>query len=253
MYGHTHNQRPNGHGDSPVRSYMHPPAYKESCTCMSIYNLEFSECSPGYHCYDGDIEGLLFHLKRGCNPRALYPYQKSSTLLPLIAVQELPVSKIFTILNLLEEYGFDLHDKDPHEKRSVFLESSSRLMRRGKQFAADFPKLIDWFLESKEFDVNEQDDEGWTSLHFVTEIKHKEFIIPIVAKFFQWGANARLEDIRQNNPLGYFVQRYDLDFIQSLVNKFPELQDPRVIRRAIPRTSYLSSKRFYLSSWTDSS
>ncbi|CAG8477837.1 1029_t:CDS:2, partial [Acaulospora colombiana] len=216
---------------------------------MSRYNLEFAKCSPGYHCYEGDIEGLLFHLKRGCDPHALYPYQKSSTLLPLIAVQELPVSKICVILNLLEEYGFNLHEKDPHENRSVFLESSSRLMRRGKQFAADFPTLIDWFLENKEFDVNEKDGDGWTSLHFVTEMKHKEFIKPILAKYFQWGANASLEDDRCNNPLGYLVQKHDLEFIQSLIEAFPELQDPEVIKRAIPRTRYISTKRYYLSSW----
>ncbi|CAG8572511.1 9378_t:CDS:2 [Acaulospora morrowiae] len=228
----------------------HPDDSLESFTCKSRYNLEFSECSPGYHCYDGDIGGLLFHLKRGCNTRALYPYQKSTTLLPLIAVQELPVKKIIPILNLLERYGFNLHDRDPQENRSVFLESSSRLMRRDKKFAADFPDLVDWFLMNKDFDVNEQDDEGWTSLHFATEMKHKEFIKPILKKFFQWGANARLEDIRQLNILGCLVQKHDLDFIQSLINAIPELQDPEVIRRAIPKTGYLSPKRFYLSSWT---
>ncbi|CAG8708845.1 22526_t:CDS:2 [Racocetra persica] len=103
-------------------------------------------------------------------------------MLPLIAVQELPVKKIIVVLSLLEQFKFRLDIKDQHEGRTVFLEACNRLMKRDKQYATEFPALVDWFLYSMKFNVNERDNEGWTSLHFIMELKHEEFIIPTLKK-----------------------------------------------------------------------
>ncbi|CAG8696873.1 12501_t:CDS:2, partial [Racocetra fulgida] len=92
---------------------------------------------------------------------------------------------------LLEQFKFRLDIKDQHEGRTVFLE------------ATEFPALVDWFLYSMKFNVNERDNEGWTSLHFIMELKHEEFIIPTLKELLQHGADPTIEDCNGYNPLGY--------------------------------------------------
>ncbi|CAG8699572.1 23287_t:CDS:2 [Cetraspora pellucida] len=174
-----------------------------------------------------------------CETHNLYFYQTSTFALqlPLIAVQELTVKKIILILNLLEQFKFRLDIKDQHEGRTVFLEACSRLMKRDKQYAAEFPTLVDWFLYSMKFNVNERDNEGWTSLHFIMELKHEEFIIPTLKKLLQHGADPTIEERNGYNPLGYAVYKHELRFIRRLMENIPEFQNDNIIKRAISKTA----------------
>ncbi|CAG8680011.1 14843_t:CDS:1 [Cetraspora pellucida] len=220
-------------------------------TCLRNYGLCPEHCSAGFHCYDGDVQGLLYHLCMDCETHNLYFYQTSTFALqlPLIAVQELTVKKIILILSLLEQFKFRLDIKDYHEGRTVFLEACSRLMKRDKQYAAEFPTLVDWFLYSMKFNVNERDNEGWTSLHFIMELKHEEFIIPTLKKLLQHGADPTIEERNGYNPLGYAVYKHELRFIRRLMENIPEFQNDNIIKRAISKTAVFSEKRNYLRTW----
>ncbi|CAG8568093.1 8046_t:CDS:1 [Gigaspora margarita] len=220
-------------------------------TCLRNYGLCPRNCSAGLHCYDGDIQGLLYHLCVDCKTHNLYFYPTSSFALqlPFIAVQELPVKKIILVLSLLEQLKFRLDIKDQHEGRTVFLEACSRLMKRDKQYAAEFPSLVDWFLRSTKFNINEKDNEGWTSLHFIMELKHEEFIILILKKLLQHGADPSIEDYNGFNPLGYAVYRHELRIIRCLIENIPEFQHGNIIKRAISKAGVFSAKRHYLRSW----
>ncbi|CAG8510700.1 4955_t:CDS:2 [Ambispora leptoticha] len=216
------------------------------------FSRDPNEC-PGIHCFQGNLKDLRSLLSKGrTDPNGLYPvdHQSNSYPLSILAIQQQPISKVISLLSLIEEYNGNIMIRDPQLKRTVLLESASKLMTRELEYVENYPILIEWLVRTKKFNIHEVDiEEGCGILHFVVLTKFDQCIPPILAKCIELGANPRAEDSKRLNALAYVAKFKSLRTLMEVMEKVPAMRDEETLQRAIKKTPKLSKRRAYLKRW----
>ncbi|CAG8622162.1 10451_t:CDS:2 [Ambispora leptoticha] len=224
-------------------------------TCTNIhYHAKDStiDCSrqkernPGVLCYKGDQNGLREQLSAGANPDCLY----LNYPLTIIALQKQPILTIINTLQMLRAFNGNITIRDPQLKRTVLLESASKLMTRELDYIEKYPILLQWLVDTNLFNIHERDfDEGCGILHFVVLTKHDKYIPSLLLKCIELGADPRSEDSKGYNALAYVVKFQPLNILMEVMEKVPSMRDAEVLQRAIAKSSWMSKKRSYLKEW----
>ncbi|CAG8605042.1 13635_t:CDS:2 [Ambispora gerdemannii] len=201
---------------------------------------------PGVLCYKGDLEGLRDLLSKGADPNGIYQHYPLS----IIALQAQSTMKIIYTLQMIRAFNGKIEIRDPQLKRTVLLESASKLMIRELDYVKNYPNLIQWLVETNLFHIHEKDvDEGCGILHFVVLTKHDKYIPSLLMKCIGLGADPRSEDFKGYNALAYIVKAKSLSTLMEIMDKVPPMRDIEVLQRAIAKTSWMSKKRSYLKRW----